>query len=199
MLDDDYDRPTLDAAESGLNPSQIALLCSIMERLELSPDERITEEQLFQTLRSIGLNPTEDDVGEAAVSVGFKKLPKDFTFGEVTHIWHQLLTNMRYANQMLKLAFSFFDRDGSGKIDQQEFYNAMVELGEPLTMEEVRLFISLIDKNNDGKVDFGEFNKTLELEARLLAMEERALAHKHGDGPPRSLSQEWEKELQLHF
>ncbi|KAA6389369.1 MAG: putative calmodulin 1b [Streblomastix strix] len=58
----------------------------------------------------------------------------------------------------LREAFSLFDRDGSGQIDESELKAVMNDcLGLKMTDKEVKDMISEIDRNKNGQIDFDEF------------------------------------------
>ena len=55
-----------------------------------------------------------------------------------------------------------FDKDGNGKISQQELKLVMKNLGENLTDEEINEMIREADDNGDGEVDYEEFVKMMQ-------------------------------------
>jgi calmodulin len=50
-----------------------------------------------------------------------------------------------------------FDKDGNGKISKMEFREAMMQRGERMSEDEVKLMFQEFDKNNDGFFDYREF------------------------------------------
>jgi len=55
-----------------------------------------------------------------------------------------------------------FDKDGNGRISQQELKLVMKNLGENLTDEEINEMIREADDDGDGHVDFDEFVKMMQ-------------------------------------
>lgn len=53
--------------------------------------------------------------------------------------------------------FSFFDRDGNGQIDLQEFIELLTVISPKTKASHVEEGFRLIDSNNDGYIDFEEF------------------------------------------
>ena len=51
-------------------------------------------------------------------------------------------------------AFRVFDANGDGRISVEELRHVMVNLGDPLTDEEVDEMMREADKDNDGYVDY---------------------------------------------
>jgi len=60
----------------------------------------------------------------------------------------------------LKMAFDFFDKDGSGKISHDEIKEALCKDVEGKDNEIIQNIIKQIDINGDGQIEFNEF-KTL--------------------------------------
>lgn len=69
--------------------------------------------------------------------------------------------NRAYANRPGFLS-QVFDKDGNGKISQQELKLVMKNLGENLTDEEINEMIREADDNGDGEVDYEEFVKMMQ-------------------------------------
>ena len=57
----------------------------------------------------------------------------------------------------LQQQFEQFDRDGSGRIDYNEFVELLEAVGPRPTEEEAQLAFSIIDADGDGSVGFDEF------------------------------------------
>ena len=55
---------------------------------------------------------------------------------------------------ILTQAFRVFDANGDGRISVEELRHVMVNLGDPLTDEEVDEMMREADKDNDGYVDY---------------------------------------------
>ena len=59
--------------------------------------------------------------------------------------------------QMLRACFDLFDVDGSGQIDSTELGDALRQLGDAATPEELQALMGLVDKDNSGDISFDEF------------------------------------------
>jgi len=59
----------------------------------------------------------------------------------------------------LRVAFSMFDKDGSGKIDTKEVKELLEgeDFKDQISLEQVDKIISEVDVNGDGEIDFEEF------------------------------------------
>jgi Ca2+-binding EF-hand superfamily protein len=64
----------------------------------------------------------------------------------------RFLHERQHEEKMIQLAFEYFDKDDSGYITSDEFLQAMSELGDPLTEQEVGTFLKHFDVDSDGKV-----------------------------------------------
>ena len=56
-----------------------------------------------------------------------------------------------------KTAFHMFDRDGNGKIDDEELMSIMHTLGVEASKEEVGELLRSADKDGNGTIDITEF------------------------------------------
>lgn len=59
--------------------------------------------------------------------------------------------------QKYRIAFDYFDRDGSGQISRSEIGIAMSQLGHNLNSEQIEKIFATLDTNKSGLVDFDEF------------------------------------------
>merc|ERR1719506_577429 len=57
----------------------------------------------------------------------------------------------------LRKAFKYFDRDGSGDIDPDEFKNAMLHFGLTFTDRQVMAIFGTYDDDDSGSLDYYEF------------------------------------------
>ena len=145
----------------------------------------ITTKELLPILRSIGQNPTEDEIlnlvieydvnGDGTidfdeflemmqkVSKGKKPNQKTRKFldkiGYLNEKFNVLLLHIEDLDQSVEIedAFKIFDRDGNGYIDAKEFKQVVTRMGNCLTNAEADEFMLEADLNGDGKLDFNEF------------------------------------------
>mmetsp|Transcript_11217 Transcript_11217/g.26963 ORF Transcript_11217/g.26963 Transcript_11217/m.26963 type:complete len:149 (+) Transcript_11217:101-547(+) len=74
-----------------------------------------------------------------------------------------------------KEAFSLFDRDGDGTIDNEELGTVLRSLGNQPTDEEVEDMIREADKDGNGTIDFAEFIEMMPTQERDENAEEEML------------------------
>lgn len=61
----------------------------------------------------------------------------------------------------LKASFALFDHSGDGFIDAAEMRNLMINVGEPVTIEDVNELLKEVDRDGDGVVNYSEFTKVV--------------------------------------
>jgi len=66
-----------------------------------------------------------------------------------------------FTDKNLKLAFEFFDKDGSGKISHDEIKEALCKDAEGKDNEIIQNIIKEIDVNGDGQIEFHEFKSLM--------------------------------------
>jgi len=74
-----------------------------------------------------------------------------------------------------KEAFSLFDKDGDGTIDNEELGTVLRSLGNQPTDEDVEDMIREADKDGNGTIDFGEFIEMMPTQERDENAEEEML------------------------
>ena len=74
-------------------------------------------------------------------------------WGEFCHLWRHAIHAAEDSEQLLLLAFKFFDEDGSGCITRAEMAQQFAELGGLLSAQEVDLFHDILDADGNGMID----------------------------------------------
>ena len=76
----------------------------------------------------------------------------------LTTIRNELLTiaGMGKGMAVLEKLFRDVDKDGSGKLDSNEFRYCLAELGWSFEVDDVERLIALFDPNGDGLISHGE-------------------------------------------
>lgn len=134
-------------------------------------DGYISAKELGVLMRTLGRNPTEDEIMNMMNEIDVDHNGK-LDFAEFTVMMHEKLRGDDMEVE-IKQAFRVFDRNGDGYISKSEFKHCMMHFGERFTDEEVEEMISEADSNNDGKIDYAEFShmilKELNMEAAASA------------------------------
>ncbi|XP_013421070.1 calmodulin-A [Lingula anatina] len=121
-------------------------------------DGRITSAELGTVMRSLGQNPTDDDLRDMVNEVDAD--------GNGTIDFDEFIKMMSKSKQSSKeellQAFRLFDKDGNGFISAEELRNVMASLGEKLTDEEIKQMIQEADVDGDGQVNYEEFVRMMD-------------------------------------
>ncbi|KAL8171157.1 hypothetical protein V2J09_022961 [Rumex salicifolius] len=120
----------------------------------------ITVEELETVIRSLGQNPTAEDIRDllceaADVADGGASLE----FAEFLNLIAAKSKEKDTEEEELKEAFKVFDKDQNGFISPSALRQVMINLGEKLTDEEVEQMINEADSDGDGLVNFDDFVK----------------------------------------
>merc|ERR1711997_1044153 len=119
----------------------------------------ISNKELLHVLRSIGQNPTEDEILQLVIESDVN--------GDGTIDFPEFLEMMKRKSsetdqmESLKEAFKIFDKNKSGYIDKNELKSVTTTLGQSLTTDEFDAFWKEADSNGDGKLDYEEFIKMM--------------------------------------
>ena len=115
----------------------------------------ISTKELLGVMRSIGQNPTEDEILNHIVEYDING---DGTI-DFDEFCEMMLKQSKDIDQTVEIreAFKIFDRDGNGYIDAKELKDVVTRMGECLTAEEADEFLREADTNEDGKLDYNEF------------------------------------------
>lgn len=122
-------------------------------------DGLINSKALLSALRSLGINPNEEEVNEMLIDVGLDASDRikldDFIF-----IANKQFKSKNPKNEIIK-AFKIFDTDNDGKIKTDEFVHIMTNICDPLTKEEINEIMHEADPKNEGIIDINDFANVL--------------------------------------
>ena len=119
----------------------------------------IDKEELLELFKSLGQTPTDDEI-DKMVKAADTDGNGTIDFEEfATLMAHMMVSHDSPAAQYERLehAFKIFDADGSGNISTHEMRTVLLNLGEPISVEDVDEVVSLFDKDDDGHINYVEF------------------------------------------
>ena len=122
-------------------------------------DSMINKRELGCVLRSIGQEPSEQDLSDMLADIS-KEDDSPLTFEDVMEIINKNLNGTEAEEELIE-AFKVFDKEGNGLIPVGEFKHLMLTLGEKLPEEEVDEMIKEADPNNEGNVNYIDFSKRI--------------------------------------
>ncbi|CAI0472969.1 unnamed protein product [Linum tenue] len=146
-------RPKMDEA-------QIADLRGIFRSFDRNKDGSLTQIELASLIRSIGLNPSSDELRALIqrADTNSNGLVEFTEFLAMVAPTEEEEEEPAYGEEQLRQLFRMFDRDGNGYITAAELAHSMARLGHKLTAEEVAGMIREADTDGDGRISFPEFS-----------------------------------------
>ncbi|KAK7244764.1 hypothetical protein RIF29_39590 [Crotalaria pallida] len=135
-----------------LSEEEISGLKEMFKMIDTDNSGQITFEELKIGLKAFGANLSETEIYDLMQAADVDN-SGTIDYGEF--LAATLHLNKVDREDHLVAAFSYFDKDGSGYITQDELQQACEEFG----LEDVRLeeMIREADQNNDGRIDYNEF------------------------------------------
>ncbi|CAB4059105.1 CALM [Lepeophtheirus salmonis] len=144
---------------SNFETTDTRILYNVLKAIVYNGDGYISAKELGVLMRTMGRNPTEDEILNMMNEIDIDHNGK-LDFAEFTIMMHERLRGDDM-EQEIKQAFRVFDRNGDGFISKSEFKHCMMHFGERFTDDEVEEMISEADSNNDGKIDYTEFSQMI--------------------------------------
>jgi calmodulin len=138
-----------------LTEEQIAEFREAFALFDKDGDGAITTKELGTVMRSLGQNPTEEELRDMVHEVDAD--------GNGSIEFPEFLTMMARkakrseAQEEIREAFKVFDKDGNGFISGEELRQVMSSLGETLNDEEIEEMVREADTDGDGQVNYDEF------------------------------------------
>jgi len=140
--------------------SQMMDLKAAFLMFDKNGDHKISEKELYEVMKYLGVNASEADV-KAMIQVVDKNRNGYVDYDEFIQMMTQTHLKPLSEEEELRKTFNIFDIDGNGFISHDEIKTTMAHLGENLTDAEVKDMIRAADKNGDGKIDIKEFSGLL--------------------------------------
>lgn len=123
---------------------------------DIDGDGTITIKELKEVMRSLGQNPTKDEL-KAMISSVDDNGDNEIDFEEFLILMSSKRSNSNDPDKELRDAFAVFDADGSGTISRNELKKLMKSLGQTLSDAELSAMMDEVDSDKSGEIDFAEF------------------------------------------
>ena len=141
--------------EQALTGEQMVAFQEAFSLFDKNGDGCISLEELAAVTRSLGLDPTNQELNDMMREVDMD--------GNGTIDFQEFLSLIARkmqdgdGDEELKEAFEVLDKDRNGFISPVELRTVMINLGEKMTDEEVEEMIREADTDGDGQVNYDEF------------------------------------------
>jgi calmodulin len=142
-----------------LTPNQIEDCASAFSLFDKDGSGDIDGSELMEVLAALGTPVSEAEAREMVAEVDADK-SGSIDFPEFLTMMSKKLASDDLEDEV-RLAFGRFDEDGSGFIDVPELQHAMKQLGEDMTVQEVKEMIAEADKDGDGLLSYEDFAATI--------------------------------------
>jgi calmodulin len=138
-----------------LTEEQIAEFKEAFQIFDKDGDGMITTKELGTVMRSLGQNPSEEEL-----KIMIEEVDADgsgtIDFKEFLGLMARKMKETDTEEELIE-AFKVFDRDGNGLISAHELRFVMTTAGEQLTDDEIEEMIREADMDGDGFIDYEEF------------------------------------------
>lgn len=138
-----------------LTEEQKAELKEAFSLFDRDGDGTITIKELQVVMRSIGQNPTEEEI-MAMINEVDSDNDGEVDFQEFMELMARKMKEGEMDEELVE-AFKTFDKNGNGHITKEELRDVMLQYGEKLTDEEVKLMFEETDIDGDGIISFEDF------------------------------------------
>ena len=142
-------------AEQQLTPEQIAEYREAFNIFDADGDGRITAKELGTVMRSLGQNPSPQELEEMIAEVDTDG-SKTIEFTEFVDMMQKQLLEKNIEEEVRE-AFAAFDKDKDGKITAAELLHVLKNIGDPMAQEDIDEMIAEADINKDGIIDYVDF------------------------------------------
>ena len=144
---------------NNLTEEQIAEFKEAFQIFDKDGDGSITTKELGTVMRSLGQNPSDEEVRQMIEEVDEDK-SETIDFKEFIGLMARKMKETDAEDELLE-AFKVFDRDGNGKISAHELRYVMLSSGEDLTEQDIQEMVMEADIDGDGFIDYQEFVKIM--------------------------------------
>ena len=142
-----------------MNETEVKDLWKAFSVFDTDNSNTISAEELAIVMRSLGQEPSPTELRDLIKEVDLDR-SGSIDFEEFKAL---MIAREGDRRSRLKLAFSVFDKDNSGRITAEEMHGVMSQF--ELTDSELEEMIKEVDRDGDGSIDFEEFCQLLPDEA----------------------------------
>ena len=137
-------------------PEQLEKYKASFEEFDDDKDNYIEVSMVERALRSIGLNPTTDDMNDILSDLSSSN---KVSLNAYLYIAHHVGCYANTEKQLIR-AFTLFDKDGTGKVHKTVVKEVLSQLKRPFTDGQLEKLFSTV-KIDNGYVNIKELAKAL--------------------------------------
>jgi Ca2+-binding EF-hand superfamily protein len=112
--------------------------------------------ELKDLINNVGSTPTDEEIREM-IAMADADGSGSIDFAEFVTLMAHNMAGTEKKEAGIEAAFQVFDVDGGGSISPVELKSILVNVGEPVTQEDLEAVVAKIDVDGDGEIDLEEF------------------------------------------
>ncbi|KAI8330261.1 calmodulin-like protein [Choanephora cucurbitarum] len=144
---------------TGLSTEQLADCHDAFSLFDHNNDGAIDASELGRVMKSLGLDPTADELMDMIGDYDFDSNGK-IEYKEFMEMMSKICDKDETESDLVD-AFKVFDKNDDGYITHDELRSVMKHLGQNMRESELNEMIKEADVNGDGKIDYKEFAKMM--------------------------------------
>ena len=149
-----------DSLLDDLTEYQIAEYKEAFQIFDKHGEGTISSKELGTIMRSLGLNPSDEDLKEIIDSFDNEKNNNLIDFNSFLMIMAKRKNDVDKEEDLLD-AFRVFDKENNGKISARELRYVMMSSGEDLNENDIEEMIREASTENDDFIDYYKFVKLM--------------------------------------
>jgi calmodulin len=142
-----------------LNKDQIEEIKDAFNLFDKDGDGNITTKELGTVMRTLGQNPTENELQEMINDVDADG-SGSIEFSEFLNLMAKKMKDTDINEELIE-AFKVFDKDLSGWISTDDLRKIVNDAEESFSPEMIEAMIQCADVNNEGKINYRDFIKSI--------------------------------------
>lgn len=123
-------------------------------------NQHIDHKELATVLRSLGQNPTDQEVNTMIADADFSN-DGVIDFNEFVAMMVKNNMHCKNSKEEMEAAFKVFDKNGDGFISAEELKTVMKTMGDTMDDDDLEMMMKEADINADGKIDLKEFTEVI--------------------------------------
>ena len=143
-----------------LTELQIAEYKEAFQIFDRHGEGAISSKELGTIMRSLGLNPSDEDLKEISESFDNEKNNNLIDFNSFLIIMAKRKNDIDKEEDLLE-AFRVFDKENNGKISARELRYVMMSSGEDLNENDIEDMIHEASTDNEEYIDYHKFVKLM--------------------------------------